>query len=188
MERKFLIGGSGGQGILFLGKVIANAAMLAGKEVTWFPSYGAEMRSGAANCTVIVSDEIIGSPILTYADYLIVFTEAALNKFVPRLKEDGMLFYDSSFMTFDFNGHFNGYVESMGVKASIMASEIGSTRVANMIMLGVLAASTGIFSIEELLLALEGDTSECMLHNLSLNKRALLRGFEIIENKKSNRI
>ncbi|MCG6553656.1 MAG: 2-oxoacid:acceptor oxidoreductase family protein [Candidatus Magnetominusculus sp. LBB02] len=179
MEKRILIGGSGGQGILFMGKVIASAAMMDGKEVTWFPSYGAEMRCGTANCAVVISDEQIGSPVFKYVDILVVFTEASLNKFTPRLNEDGYLLYDSSLIT------GSGSPGAIGVNVTTMARELGNTKAANMIMLGAMAAITGILKKENLLSAIEGDVSECMLQALSINKRAILKGYEIVENQES---
>jgi 2-oxoglutarate ferredoxin oxidoreductase subunit gamma len=182
VEKRILIGGSGGQGILFMGKVIASAAMLDGKEVTWFPSYGAEMRCGTANCTVVISDELIGSPVFKYADILVVFTEASLNKFAPRLSKDGYLFYDSSLITCDRSIH-NG---AIGINVTTMARELGNTKAANMIMLGAAAAITGLMKKEDLLGAIESDMSECMIKALSINTRAILKGYEIVENQEND--
>ncbi|MBF0516907.1 MAG: 2-oxoacid:acceptor oxidoreductase family protein [Nitrospirae bacterium] len=184
MEKRILIGGSGGQGILFMGKVIASAAMIDGKNVTWFPSYGAEMRCGTANCAVVISDELIGSPVFKTADILVVFTEASLNKFTPRLNKDGYLLYDSSLITCNSTKH-NG---AIGINVTEMARELGNTKAANMIMLGAAAAITGLMAKEDLLNAIESDMSECMLKALSINKRAILKGYEIVENQESANI
>ncbi|MBF0317688.1 MAG: 2-oxoacid:acceptor oxidoreductase family protein [Nitrospirae bacterium] len=183
MEKKVLIGGSGGQGILFMGKVMAYAAMIEGKEVTWYPSYGAEMRCGTANCTVVISEEIIGPPVITWMDILIVFTEASSRKFAPRLQKDGILFYDSSLMTIDNNQDVN----IRGIDANYIASEIGDTKAANMVMLGSVSAITGIFTREVLFTALENNQSKCTGQAMSVNKQALLKGFKIVEDQKSNR-
>ena len=96
LEHKIMVAGFGGQGILFLGKLLAYSGMLENKEVTWFPSYGAEVRGGTANCTVIISDEMIGSPVVRNPEILIVMNEASLDKFQPRLKNGGILIFDSS--------------------------------------------------------------------------------------------
>ncbi|KWT95125.1 2-oxoacid:acceptor oxidoreductase family protein [Candidatus Magnetominusculus xianensis] len=182
MEKRILIGGSGGQGILFMGKVIASAAMLDGKNVTWFPSYGAEMRCGTANCAVVISDEPIGSPVFSSADILVVFTEASLQKFTPRLNKDGYLLYDSSLITHDSSIH-NG---AIGINVTALARELGNTKAANMIMLGAAAAITGLLAKEDLFSAIESDMSECMLKALSINKRAILKGYEIVENQENS--
>ncbi|MCI4625675.1 MAG: 2-oxoacid:acceptor oxidoreductase family protein [Candidatus Magnetoovum sp. WYHC-5] len=181
MVKRFLIGGSGGQGILFMGKVIAYAAMYRNQEVTWFPSYGAEMRGGAANCIVIMSDEPIGSPVFHFTDYLIVFNEAAYKRYIPRLRDNGVLFYDESL----FQPDARLKVHTVAVKATKIAKELGNIRVANMIMAGALASVTKIFNKDELLHALDGDKSECTLNALPLNKQAILKGFDIVDDKKS---
>ena len=87
METRIIIAGAGGQGILFLGKTITQAGMIEGRHVTWFPSYGAEMRGGTANCTVILSDDMIGSPVVQTPDILIAMNRASLEKFQPSLKK-----------------------------------------------------------------------------------------------------
>src|SRR5450756_145960 len=84
MEKRIIIAGSGGQGVLFFGKLLAYAAMLEGREVTWFPSYGAEMRGGTANCTVIISDSMIGSPVIRNPDVLVVMNDDSYRRFVEK--------------------------------------------------------------------------------------------------------
>ncbi|MBV6341582.1 2-oxoacid:acceptor oxidoreductase family protein [Candidatus Magnetobacterium casense] len=182
MEKKVLIGGSGGQGILFMGKVMAYAAMIEGKEVTWYPSYGAEMRCGTANCSVVISEEAIGPPVITWIDILIAFTEASSRKFAPRLQKDGILFYDSSLMTIDNSIE----VDMCGIEANYIASGLGDTRIANMVMLGAVAAITGLFTQDVLFAALENNQPRSKEQAMSVNKDALLRGFKIGEVQKSN--
>ncbi|KJU84963.1 Pyruvate/ketoisovalerate oxidoreductase domain protein [Candidatus Magnetobacterium bavaricum] len=166
-----------------MGKVMAYAAMIEGKEVTWYPSYGAEMRCGTANCTVVISEEPIGPPVITWIDILIVFTEVSSRKFAPRLQKNGILFYDSSLMTID-NGHD---IDSRGIDANYIASGLGDTRAANMVMLGAVSAITQIFTQDVLFTALENNQSKCTGYALSVNKQALLKGFKIVEDQKSNR-
>ncbi|MBF0539039.1 MAG: 2-oxoacid:acceptor oxidoreductase family protein [Nitrospirae bacterium] len=183
MEKKVLIGGSGGQGILFMGKVMAYAAMIEGKEVTWYPSYGAEMRCGTANCSVVISEEAIGPPVITWIDILIAFTEASSKKFAPRLQSQGVLFYDSSLMTIEDGPDVDRY----GIDANYIASELGDTRVANMVMLGAVSAITGIFTQDVLFTALENNQPKRTGHTMPINKQALLKGFKIVEDQKSYR-
>ncbi|MBF0342926.1 MAG: 2-oxoacid:acceptor oxidoreductase family protein [Nitrospirae bacterium] len=182
MEKKIVIGGSGGQGILFMGKIIAYAAMIEGKEVTWYPSYGAEMRCGTANCTVVISEEAIGPPVTTWIDLLIVFTEASSRKFTPRLQKDGILFYDSSLITIENGIDF----EKKGIEANYAASELGNTRVANMVMLGAVSGITGLFAQDVLFTALEDNQPKSMKQTIDINKQALLKGFKIVEDQKSH--
>ena len=181
MEKSFLIGGSGGQGILFMGKLIASAAMISGKEVTWFPSYGAEIRCGTANCTVIVSDEAIGSPVIKDIDVLVVFNDMSLKKFTHRLKKDGLLFYDSSLFSYNDG---NSEIKAVGIPATSIASELGSKKSANMLMLGAVASMSGILQRDDLLSVMEHDSSRLTSETLMLNKLAITKGFEIIENQK----
>ncbi len=141
MERSIIIAGSGGQGILFLGKMIAYATMHEGKKVTWFPSYGAEMRGGTANCTVIISDEMIGSPVVIKPEILIAMNGSSLDRFLPTLRKRGMLFYDSSLITKPVGRRD---ILQIPVPATGIAGETGSPKLANMVMLGACIARTGI--------------------------------------------
>ncbi|MFN3740924.1 MAG: 2-oxoacid:acceptor oxidoreductase family protein [Thermodesulfovibrionales bacterium] len=179
MEKGIIIAGFGGQGILFLGKTIAHAAMLSGKEVTWFPSYGAEMRGGTANCTVIISDELIGSPVAGNVDILIVFNEASLKKFSHRLKKDGLLFYDSSVIKETINS-------GIATPATRIAAEDGNPRGANMVMLGAFIAKAGILNEEDIFKTLEEIIPSSRNKLVEINKRLIRRGIEYFENKKSH--
>ncbi|MCX7793111.1 MAG: 2-oxoacid:acceptor oxidoreductase family protein [Thermodesulfovibrionales bacterium] len=182
-EKGIIIAGFGGQGILFLGKTIAHAAMLSEKEVTWFPSYGAEMRGGTANCTVVISDELIGSPVVNEIDILIVFNEASLKKFFQRLKKDGLLFYDSSVINSDvIAGTANS---GFPVPATEIAAREGNPRGANMVMLGAFIAVTGILKIEDIFKALEETIPLSRIKLVEINKTLIMRGIEYIENKKT---
>jgi 2-oxoglutarate ferredoxin oxidoreductase subunit gamma len=128
VEKRIIIAGSGGQGILFMGKVMAFASMREKKEVTWFPSYGAEMRGGTANCTVIISDDMIGSPVVLNPDILVVMNSASLDKFQQRLRRKGLLFYDSSLIK---SPSFRAEVEPVAVPATKIASALGNAKSAN---------------------------------------------------------
>ncbi|QWR76467.1 2-oxoacid:acceptor oxidoreductase family protein [Candidatus Magnetomonas plexicatena] len=187
MERRFLIGGSGGQGILFMGKLMAAAAMISGKNVTWFPSYGAEIRCGTANCTVIASDEPIGSPVIKHIDVLIVFNDMSLKKFIHRLKPDGILFYDSSLLFYE-NG--TSGIKAVGIPATTLASELGSKKSANMLMLGAVASVTDMLFLKKdaLLSVMENDSMKLPSETLLLNKIAIAKGFDIVENQKRSNL
>ena len=140
-EQSIIIAGYGGQGILLLGRLIAYTAMFKGLNVTWFPAYGAEMRGGTANCTVVMSHSRIGSPVVTSPDMLIAMNCPSLERFLPRLKERGTLIYDSSMVSpekcgiEDFKKRLNG-ISAYSVPATEEASRLGSTRYANMFLLG----------------------------------------------------
>ncbi len=182
MEHRIIVAGFGGQGILFLGRLLAYGGMLEGKEVTWFPSYGAEVRGGTANCTVIISDEMIGSPVVRNPEILIVMNEASLNKFQPRLKKDGLLIYDSSLIK---NPDLRSDVRVVDVPASEIAAKIGSTKFANMAMLGALLAAINMLKPESGIKALEELTPSKRKKSLDANKQAIIKGRNYIENKKS---
>ncbi|MBI4690084.1 MAG: 2-oxoacid:acceptor oxidoreductase family protein [Nitrospirae bacterium] len=174
--------GSGGQGILFLGKLLAYGGMIEGKEVTWFPSYGAEVRGGTANCTIIISDEMIGSPIVGNPEVLIVMNEASLKRFQPRLKKGGLLILDSSRMK---GCELRSDIDVLKVPASEIAASIGNTKYANIIMLSALLAKREIIKEVSAIIALEDLTPERRKKTLDANKKAMVKGREYIEDKKS---
>jgi len=182
LEKSIIIGGFGGQGILFLGNLLAHAGMLEGREVTWFPSYGAEMRGGTANCTVIISDELIGCPVVTNPDILIAMNDASLTRFQPKLKQNGILIFDSSLI----NGEaFREDIEAFGVPATETARKIGDTKSANMVLLGALIAKSGLVNKPSVFKALESSISESKKKHIAGNKKAITEGMKYIENKKS---
>lgn len=178
-----LIAGSGGQGILFLGKLLAHAAMIAGKNVTWFPSYGAEMRGGTANCTVVVSDEIIGSPVVKSPDILVVLNEASMDRFEGRLKEGGLLLMDSTLVRINPR---RADIRAVKVPATDMASALGNPRSANMVLLGALLDGEGLINEKEALAALEEMTPPERKNTLEPNVEALRKGKAHRENQESN--
>ncbi|HAM52293.1 MAG TPA: 2-oxoacid:ferredoxin oxidoreductase subunit gamma [Nitrospiraceae bacterium] len=182
-EQRIIVAGFGGQGILFLGKLIAYGGMMEGKEVTWFPSYGAEMRGGTANCTAIISDEMIGSPVVMNPDILIVMNEASLKRFQPRIKPGGLLFFDSSLI------HSPGTrldVRAIGVPASeIAASSATEVKSANMVMFGALLATTGIIKEESAAKALAQLTPQKRKKTLEGNRTAITKGIQYIAHTES---
>ena len=133
MTHQFLIAGFGGQGLLFAGKFIVNKGMLEGREVTWLPSYGPEMRGGTANCSVIVSDDPVGSPIVDHPDVLMVMNRPSLDKYEAAVQPGGMIFVDSTLIDRKVE---RADVTTFYVPATAMASESGITTLANMILTG----------------------------------------------------
>lgn len=182
METKISIVGSGGQGILFMGRMISCASMLEGKEVTWFPSYGAEMRGGTANCTVVVSDEMIGSPVVHNPDMLIVFNNASLDKFQSKLKKKGILLYDVSLIKKPL---LRNDIEVAAVPATKIAGSIGNTKSANMVMLGALMAKTSILQKSTIVNIFGNNSGSGKNYNGKANINAVLEGIKYIEDKKS---
>jgi 2-oxoglutarate ferredoxin oxidoreductase subunit gamma len=155
--------------------------MLENREVTWFPSYGAEIRGGTANCTVIISGELIGSPVVKNPDILIVMSDASLNKFLPRLKHNGLLIYDSSLIK---ESSLREDIEIVGVPAIKISNKIGNTKSANMVLLGVLIAKTGLLKEASLFKALESSMPVRKKRNIIVNKKAIIEGIQFIEDKK----
>ncbi|MBQ8149136.1 MAG: 2-oxoacid:acceptor oxidoreductase family protein [Clostridia bacterium] len=146
MTNEFLIAGFGGQGLLFAGKFLVNKGMMDGKEVSWLPSYGPEMRGGTANCSVIISDEPVGSPIVSKPNVLMVMNLPSLDKYENDVKAGGKIFVDSSLIgrkveRTDVDVHY--------VPATQLASDNGLTGLANMILIGKLMKELGQFEDEE---------------------------------------
>lgn len=142
MTHQFLIAGFGGQGLLFAGKFMVNKGMLEGKEVTWLPSYGPEMRGGTANCSVIISDDPVGSPIVDHPDILMVMNRPSLDKYEAAVQPGGMIFVDSTLIDRKVE---RTDVTTFYVPATAMASESGITTLANMILTGKILKELGQF-------------------------------------------
>lgn len=164
---------------------MAFSGMLDGKEVTWFPSYGAEVRGGTANCTVIISDELIGSPVIRNPDMLIIMNDASLKKFQPTVKQHGLLIYDSSLIK---TAHLRSDINYEGIPATDIASRIGNTKSANMVLLGACITKTGLFKISYALQAVENSLSGRKQKIIDQNKEAIIEGISYLENSKSTNI
>ncbi len=164
---------------MFLGKIIAFAGMLEKKAVTWFPSYGAEMRGGTANCTVIISDDMIGSPVVLHPDILVAMNRASLAKFQPRLKQGGLLLYDCSLVQ---RPDFRNDIQTVAVPATKIASAIGNTKSANMVMLGALVARTGIMKKSSIVKIFENPSGSLGNTGSKINTNSILEGIKYIEN------
>jgi len=137
------IAGFGGQGVLLLGEALAESGMKAGYQVTWLPSYGPEMRGGTANCQVIISDDRIGSPLVSTPDVLIAMNRPSLERFEPEVREGGLIIYNSSLIDIEPQRED---VEVIAIPATEIADKLGNTRVANMVILGSYVAKTGILT------------------------------------------
>ncbi|MCL2378857.1 MAG: 2-oxoacid:acceptor oxidoreductase family protein [Defluviitaleaceae bacterium] len=145
---RMVFSGFGGQGVLVLGEIVATIAMHKGKEVTWMPSYGPEMRGGTANCSVIVSDTIIGSPIVqSDIDILCAMNAASVNKFLPRVKPGGLVLVNSTIVTEKIARED---VEVLEIDATNIAGKVGNLRVANMVMLAGFLKKTDLFNLDDI--------------------------------------
>lgn len=147
MNYSVVMAGFGGQGVLLMGDFLAFCGMKSGFNVTWMPSYGVEMRGGAANCTVVLSDEAIGAPIVGSPRALIALSEPALDKFKGRLTSRSLLLANSSLIPGDRRAEVEG--ESVFIPAIELAAKTGNTKMVNVIMLGAFLAHTGLLKLEE---------------------------------------
>ena len=143
MQHEVIFAGFGGKGILLIGQMVAYAGMDEGKNVTWLPSYGPEMRGGTASCTVVVSDKPIGSPVISSPEIVVVMNRPSLEKFGPQVRKDGYLFINSSMI--DVRSGRNDIKEIL-VPCNDLAAKVGNPRSANIVMLGALIKKTEIIS------------------------------------------
>jgi 2-oxoglutarate ferredoxin oxidoreductase subunit gamma len=176
MQTEIVIAGFGGQGVLFAGQVLAYAAMDSGKHVTWYPSYGPEMRGGTANCTVIIADEEIGSPGVRHPQAVIALNLPSLDKYEPLVASGGTLLANSSLMNRKVGRSDLNVVEPA---ANEIAEEIGDRRLVNMVMLGALIGATDVLSMEAVRGALDAHLPERHRKLLPANYQALERGAEL---------
>jgi len=175
MTTEILLAGFGGQGILFAGKQLAKTAMHEGKNVSWLPSYGPEMRGGSANCSVIISDKEIGSPIINRPDILIALNLPSYDKFEKQIKTGGMLIANSTLIPTksertDIDAHY--------IPATAMASENGLEGGANVIILGFLLKLTGLFDYDEFVDLMVAGIPATKARLIENNKKALKLGYD----------
>ena len=173
MQTEIIFAGFGGQGVLFAGQLLAFAALDAGKEVTWIPSYGPEMRGGTANCTVVISDEEIGSPLVRNPRAAVVMNLPSLDKYEPMITPGGVLIANASLTNREAR---RTDLECVFVPANEIAEEIGNKRLINVIMLGALLSRLHVLSFDEIKVALENHLPERHKRLLPMNMEALQRG------------
>jgi 2-oxoglutarate ferredoxin oxidoreductase subunit gamma len=181
MHHEIIISGFGGQGALFAGQLLAYAALAEGRHVTWIPSYGPEMRGGTANCTVIVSDEEIGSPLVRRPTAAIVLNPPSFDRYEPLIQKEGVLLINASLIS---TVSKRTDIRAIAIQANEVAAEIGAAQMANVVLVGALVAATGVVKLETLDQILEEHISARHLDKLELNKQALWRG-EAIANHQS---
>lgn len=173
-----IISGFGGQGALFAGQLLAYAGLAEGLHVTWIPSYGPEMRGGTANCTVILSEEEIGAPIIRHPSAAIVLNLPSMDKYEPLITPGGVLVVNTSLVP---RPSQRPDIRVITLPASDIATELGNVRMANLVTLGALVKATGIVALETVLAQLETHLSERQRQWLEPNKAALLRGAEFAQ-------
>jgi 2-oxoglutarate ferredoxin oxidoreductase subunit gamma len=175
MTKKTVFSGFGGQGVLMMGYVLAVSAMRDGKEVTYLPAYGAEVRGGTANCTVVVSDEEIFSPVASAPDYAVIMNNPSLVKYEGMIKEGGTIILNSSLV--DTVPPRND-LEIVKVPANDIAKKLGSERTINMIMLGAFVAKTKITSLDSIMNGLTEIVKGKKASVMKLNRKGLDMGAE----------
>jgi 2-oxoglutarate ferredoxin oxidoreductase subunit gamma len=175
LREEIIMAGSGGQGIMFAGTLLAQAAMDEGLNVTCFPSYGAQMRGGTANCTVIISDENIGSPVVTNPFTLLAMNEDSLGRFASKVKKSGLIIVNSSLLKKEIG---IDDVEIIEIPATELAEELGDSRVANMVILGAYIKRRKVVSLERAVGSLRKVLGEERENLLRLNREALRKGEE----------
>ena len=172
MQQDVIFAGFGGQGILLMGSILAHAAMDLGYEVAWVPSYGAEMRGGTANCTVVISNRPIGSPIIRNPQHLVAMTRPSLEKFAPMVKPGGVILINNSIIPVD-SGRDD--VDEIKVPANDIAIKVGSVKAANIVALAAFVTRSKILDYEKIIecLKLEFGAREELI---KLNLKAMEEG------------
>lgn len=176
METSIIIAGFGGQGVLFAGQLLAYAGMDYGLNVTWIPSYGPEMRGGTANCTVIISDEMVGAPTVAHPDVAIVLNLPSFEKYEPLVKPGGVLIVNSSLITARSE---RTDIEIVEIPANAIGEEFGSVKMLNMATVGALLARRPFISLDALMQSLTEHLPVRKHHLLEANKQVLQRGYEL---------
>ncbi len=176
MTHEALFAGFGGQGVLSMGMTLGYAGVVEGKEISWMPSYGPEMRGGTANCIVIVSDRRISSPIVSTFDTVVALNQPSLDKFERAVRPGGLLIYDSTNI---ITPPTRTDISVVGIPASEEAVKMKNSRVMNMIVLGAVLGRTHVVEMESVMSALKKVLPERYHHLLPLNEQAIRRGMEL---------
>jgi len=172
---KTMFAGFGGQGVLSMGRQLAQVAMIEGKYVTYLPSYGAEIRGGTANCTVVISDEEIASPVTSILDYVVTMNQSSMIRFQNQVASGGVLFVNSSPVEVCVS---RGDIDIVSVPATTIAEDLKSLRSANMVMLGAFIVRTKLVSITNVIDSLErGKVQNRKL--VAVNRTALMTGYDL---------
>ncbi len=174
-EKNFIIAGFGGQGVLLAGEVLANAFMFAGKNVTWYPSYGAEMRGGTVNCEIVMSDEEVSEVNKSDADFIVALNQASFDRFLSKIKKGGWMIANSTLVKEIKTRTDINYLFAPITK---LAEDLGNVKMANILALGILAKAGKVVSLEALNQALDAVIPPHRKNLLPLNIKALKIGYE----------
>lgn len=175
MEKNYIIAGFGGQGVLFAGKVLANAFMIAGKNVTWYPCYGAEMRGGTVNCEIVVSDDEVSSVHKQSADCIIVLNQLSFDRFITKVKPGGIILCNSSLVE---ETQPRNDIKYIYTPMTSIASNTGNNKLANMVALGVLSGTEQQLNEKLVEKAIDLVLPESRKHLASANIKAFLAGVD----------
>src|SRR5690554_3963200 len=176
MQEEIIFAGFGGQGVLFAGQLVAYTALAENKHVTWIPSYGPEMRGGTANCTVVISDEPIGSPVTSHPSIAVVFNNPSLEKYESLVKPGGLLVINESLVTLLTH---RTDITIINIPGTSLATDLGEVRLTNMLLLGALLAQRPIVSMEMAKKVLLEKLGESKAHLHDVNLTALERGWAL---------
>lgn len=174
-DRKIVLAGFGGQGVLFAGKVIAYTGLIGDREVSWLPSYGPEMRGGTANCSVIVSDEPVASPLVDKADVIVAMNRPSLDKFEEHVKPGGVLVINSSIID---RKAVRDDITVVYCDANGIAEQVGNPKGANVAILGAVMAKANVTSLDSMMEAIRIELGEKKARFLEGNKKALQAGMD----------
>lgn len=177
MYQGIIMSGFGGQGIISGGIMLAYAGMMDGKHVTFFPAYGAEMRGGTANCSVVLSNEIVASPVVGSPDSIMILNEPSLARFEPTLKQSGLMFLNTSLVA---SKPTRTDITIIEVPANDIAEELGNIKAANMVMLGAYAKKTGAVNIDTLKDNIKKVYVRATDKMVETNKKAIDRGVAVV--------
>ena len=178
MYQGVIMAGFGGQGVVSGGILMAYSGMMDNKHVTFFPAYGAEMRGGTANCSVVISTEEIASPVVSFPDSILVMNEPSLAKFEPKLRKGGLMFLNSTLVE---SRSKRGDIETLEIPANDIAAELGNVKCANMVMIGAYIEKTGAISIEMVKKSLGKVYVRANEKILEMNRKAIDRGAALIK-------
>lgn len=180
MEERLSIAGFGGQGVMAIGQLLTYAGMIEDKCVSWLPSYGPEMRGGTANCSVVISSESVGSPVVVDATTVIVMNKPSLDKFESTVVEGGKLFINSSLIDRKTN---RDDIEVYYIPANDIANELGNGRVANMVMLGAYLQAAKTVKPKSIMEAFPEVFGQGKAKLIAINEKALKKGAELVKGK-----
>lgn len=175
-DERMLFAGFGGQGVLFMGKVAAYTGLVQGRQVTWIPSYGPEMRGGTANCGVCISDAPIGSPLVTFPEVLVAMNGPSFDKFISDVVPGGKVFIEASLVT---QQDFRDDITVYPVAATQLANENGLQGIANMIIFGKMLRETGFAAFDDAERAVRKSVPKKNEHLIGHNLRAIRLGMEV---------